>query len=481
MGVASQMNRLSLTFLVSASTIGLSGCAGGSSATVATGIPLGQAPFARQPSGSTPIQHIVVIVQENRTFNDFFATFPGGTGSTFGYELIKGKKKRINLTETPLAGQRSFNHSYPGFATACDYSYSSGCRMDGFNLVTYPKNGRLERTAPYEYVNPADIGPYWSMAEQYGLANAMFTTQGSASFTGHQDLIRGGTFIDKNDSLIDNPPYGGGAWGCDSGPGTATSLITTQLHLEQAGGPFPCTSDFPYYGSGAYKTLRDLLDAKSDSWKYYTPELNTNGGIWDAFDVIAPVRYGPEWGTNVTWPETNVFNDISNGALPTLSWVIPSGHNSDHPNNGSDTGPSWVASIVNAIGQSYYWNSTAIIVVWDDWGGFYDPVTPPFPRDNQGGPGFRVPMLVISPYSKIGSGSQGGYISNTVYGFGSIVRFIEDTFNLGRLGTTDGTSNSMVDMFNFYQSPRPFQQIGSKYSRAYLLHQRPSYRAVDTE
>jgi hypothetical protein len=108
-------------------------------------------------------------------------------------------------------------------------------------------------------------------------------------------------------------------------------------------------------------------------------------------------------------------------------------------------------------------------------------VPPPFPRDNQGGPGFRVPMLVISPYSKIGNGSQGGYISNTVYEFGSIVRFIEDTFNLGRLGTTDGTSNSITDMLNFNQSPRTFHTIGSKYSREYFLRQKASKAPTDTE
>jgi phospholipase C len=479
------MDKLRPLFGLMLAAAGLAACGGGSSSAVTpsaagAAVPFNHQPLVRRPSGSTPIQHIVVIVQENRTYNNLFATFPGGTGTTFGYELINGKRQKVNLTEQPLAGQRSFNHSYTGFITACDYNDSLGCRMDAFNLVLYPKNGHFEKTAPYEYINPGDLGPYWSMAEQYGLANAMFTTQGSGSFTGHQDLIRGGTFIDQNDSLIDNPPYGG-AWGCDSGPGTKTSIITTNLQLKQAGGPFPCTSDYPYSGY-QYTTLRDLLDAKSVSWKYYTPVIGSSGAIWDAFDSITPVRYGPEWGTNVTWPETNIFNDINHGSLPAVAWVVPKGRNSDHPNNHSDTGPSWVASIVNAIGTSSYWDSTAVIIVWDDFGGFYDPVTPPHPRDNQGGPGFRVPMLAVSPYSKIGNGSQGGYISNTVYGFGSIVRFIEDTYNLGRLGTTDQTSNSIADMFDFTQSPRQFHQIASKYSRSYFLHrQKNDNQPVDDE
>ncbi|HYL27856.1 MAG TPA: alkaline phosphatase family protein, partial [Candidatus Nitrosotalea sp.] len=146
-----------------------------------------------------------------------------------------------------------------------------------------------------------------------------------------------------------------------------------------------------------------------------------------------------------------------------------------------DTGPSWVASVVNAVGNSSYWNSTAVIVVWDDWGGFYDPVAPPLPRDIQGGPGFRVAMLVVSPYVKVGSGSQGGYISNTVYQFGSILRFTEDMLHLGRLGTTDSTSASIADMFNLNQSPRSFQTIPSQYKRTYFLHQTPSERPVDDE
>lgn len=428
----------------------------------------------RRPTGSTPIQHIVLIIQENRTFNNLFAQFPGATGTTVGKEKVNGKTESIQLAEVSLAGQHNLNHNYPSYVTA----YDNG-KMDGFNRALFPSSGHPEGSAPYVYVNPSEVTPYWTMASEYALANAMFTTQGSASFTAHQDLIRGGTEINQYESLIDNPPYGK-AWGCDDPPGTTTSLITTSLQLENGAGPFPCSNQFPYYSSGGYRTLRDLLDAKSVSWKYYTPKIGTSGAIWSAFDVIAPVRYGSEWGTNVNWPPTNIFNDISNGTLASMSWIVPDEANSDHPDNGSDTGPSWVTSIVNAIGESQYWDSTAIIVVWDDWGGFYDSVKPP-PHDDQGGPGFRVPMIVISPYSRETSSSHPGYISNTVYEFGSIIRFIEDTWNLGRLGTTDGSTTSMADMLDFNQYPRTFTPIGSKYSRSFFLHQRPSQRPVDTE
>jgi len=418
--------------------------------------------------------------------NNFFATFPGANGSTTGYELVTGRKKKVTLKEVSLSGQHNLNHSYTGFLTA----YHNG-DMDGFGQVKFPSSGKPEKTAPYVYVNPSDIQPYWTMAEQYDLANNMFATQGSASFPAHQDLIRGGTCLSSASacsnpsassvSIIDNLSYGAGAWGCDSAHGTVTSLITNNLQLERGDGPFPCTNAFPYYPY-TYQTLRDLLDARSLSWKYYTPALGTGGAIWNAFDVIAPVRYGSEWNTNVSSPETNIFTDISNGALPSMSWVIPTGKNSDHPEKcGCDYGPSWVASVVNAIGNSQYWNNTAIIITWDDWGGFFDNVAPPLPRDNQGGPGLRVPLIVVSPYSRVGSGSQGGYISNTFYEFGSIVRYIEDNFNLGRLGTTDGTSNSISDMLDYNQSPRQFQTIGSKYKKSFFMHQKPSNSPVDEQ
>ncbi len=419
------------------------------------------------------------MIQENRTFNNLFATFPGVVGTTVGKELVlkNGKyvPQSIDLTETNLKAGVDPVHQYSAYQVA----YQKGA-MDGFDLVKFIQSGKPEGAAPYQYVNPNQIAPYWSIASQWGLSEKMFQTQGSDSFTAHQALIRGDTFIDATQSLVDSPTWTA-AWGCDASPGTKTSLITTTLKYLRNGGPFPCSKNFPN-GSNSYQTLRDLLDAKKVGWKYYTPvfEKMRPNGIWNAFDVIAPVRYGPEWTKNISSPETNILTDISKGTLPAMSWVIPDGQNSDHPGFSKDTGPSWVAGVVNAIGQSKYWNSTVVIVVWDDWGGFYDPVPPP-PLDNQGGPGFRVPMLVVSPYVKIGSGSGGGYISKTVYGFGSILRFVEDTWNLGRLGTTDSTNASMADMLDFSQSPRAFKKIAAPYHRSFFLSQRASRLPVDTQ
>jgi phospholipase C len=428
---------------------------------------------ARQQTYTYPITHIVLIVQENRSFNNLFATFPGADGTTTGLERIghgtKTKQVPINLTEVNLTDPNDLNHLYSAYKTAYDHG-----NMDSFNRIKRETTKQEEGALPYQYVNPDQVQPYWTMATDYALADHLFQTQGSGSFTAHQDLIRGGTEIDSTESLIDDP-NSSAAWGCSSPPGTKTSLITTSLKLERRKGPFPCTNAFP--SSASYETLADLLDGANVSWKYYTPAPRkfTTGALWNAFLVINSIYSNKsEWSERISSPQTNVLKDIASGSLPAMSWVIPDALESDHPGYKSDEGPSWVASVVNAIGASSYWNSTAVIVVWDDWGGLYDSVAPS-PLDTQGGPGFRVGMIVASPYVPPNE------ISHTVYGFGSIIKFIEETWNLGSLGTTDATSTSISNMFDFTQKPRNFKLIPAKYSRSFFLHQRPSGLPVDTE
>ena len=260
---------------------------------------------------------------------------------------------------------------------------SNACKMDGFDRSYSGPNGSGSQTShptctyTYQYVDPKSIQPYWDMAKQYVLADNAFQTQGSESFTAHQDLIAGGTAIEPSESVIDDPTNV--PWGCDAPPGETTSLLTTKGKYLQDQGPFPCFT---------YETLRDLLDAAAISWKFYAVKVNGgSAGIWSAFDAIDAVRHSKEWGTNVVWPDTRIFDDIKSGHLPSVSWITPDGLNSDHPaevnpknDKAEDKGPSWVTSVVNAIGESKYWKSSAIVVLWDDWGGFYDHVPPPFLR-----------------------------------------------------------------------------------------------------
>ena len=168
-----------------------------------------------------------------------------------------------------------------------------------------------------------------------------------------------------------------------------------------------------------------------------------------------------------------MLEDIDRGYLADVSFVTPSAAESDHSGRNNGSGPSWVASIVNRIGESQYWNSTAIIVIWDDWGGWYDHVPPKIFNSYE--LGFRVPMIVISPYAKP------NYVSHVPYEFGSILKFIEETFDVASLNTTDVRATDLSDCFNFTGSPRPFKPIASKYSAAYFEHQPIDYESPDDD
>jgi phospholipase C len=416
----------------------LAACSGGAGApSVGGALPPAALLPARPDAGSTSkIKHVVIVIQENRSFNDLFATFPGADGTTHG-KMSDGKT--VKLTESGLYDDKLYENSHAAFEV--DYD---GGKMDGWNKV-YVNLVQCPKCA-YEYVNPEQIQPYWTMAKEYVLADHMFPSETSGDFSSHQDLIRGDSAMNDRESLIDFPTHG--PWGCDAQQGTTTPLLTkSKAYVPD--GPFPCMN---------YKTLADLLDAKKVSWKYYAPPLFTGGlagAYYNAFDAIHAVRYGPDWSKNISNPETNIFKDISKGSLAGVSWIVPNDANSDHAGFGkTDTGPSWVARVVNAIGKSKYWDSTAIIVVWDDWGGWYDGVAPP--QVDYAGLGFRVPMIVISPYAKA------GYVSHTQYEFGSIIRFVEDVWHLGHLGTTDTRSTSIGDVFDYTQKPLKFTPIPEK-------------------
>ncbi len=423
------------------------------------------------------IKHIVLMVQENRSFDDFFATYPGADGATYGY-TSKGVK--VTLKKSPLAAA-DINHDWKTFLAECDLQSSGICKMDGFDKAKIGGNNPGGLYA-YQYVDPTKLVPYWTIAKDYVLLDHMFQTQGSGSFTAHQDLIAGATAIDQTNSLIDFPNEAK-VWGCDaptpspSNPyGTYVPLITVNDAYEGDPSkyklPFPCLT---------YGTMRDLLDAKKVGWKYYTPTYDINktrggaGTEWNAFAAIQAVRYGSEWGVNVVWPETQVCSDIASGKLPAFSWVIPDQVDSDHPQskNQQDDGPDWIASVVNAIGKSPYWNSTAIVIVWDDWGGFFDHVPPKFYSSGQ--LGFRVPALIVSPYVAQGN------VSHVPFEFGSILKFAEQTLGLGSLGTTDVRAKSIGDVFNFTKPARSFESIPTQRSCDYFLHRPPSNMPVDTE
>ncbi len=406
-------------------------------------------------ASSSKIQHVVIIVQENRSFDNIFAGFPGADAPTYGYEH--------DGTQVPL-GAVSFKgpdleHSYK--AAIVDWA---GGQMNGFDL-----SSPSSPTYPYSFVTRSDVNPYWSMAKQYVLADRMFPTEFGGSFAAHLNLIAGTDKLSSTLAEADNP--NNTPWGCDAPSGTTTTTVDSSRKVHNDG-PFPCFTQF--------QTMADTLDAAGVTWKYYAPQTidcpkRCDGGglIWSEFDAISNVRNGPDWERNVIYPQTTVLDDAQNGTLASVSWVMPDWKDSDHTGTNSDTGPSWVAAVVNAVGKSQYWNSTAIIVLWDDWGGWYDDSSPP--QLDFLGLAIRVPCIIISPYAKA------HYVSHTQYEFGSVLKFTEESFNLASLGYTDERAVSIADSFNFKQRPRAFVPIKSKYPPPQFLHERPSLRAPDNE
>ncbi len=399
---------------------------------------------------SSTIQHIVIIVQENRSPDNLFNGLPGADTVQYG---MNSNGEQVPLDPIPLTAPYDISHQHSAF----EVEYAGGA-LDGFNLVKSTCRDRdgcpLSVRRAYAYVPQSDVQPYFTLATQYAFADRMFQTNQGPSFPAHQYILSGTSTIEQGSDLraAENPRGGEGdelTGGCDSPPDSSVLLIDPSGNENQS--TYPCF-DRP--------ALTDLLEAQSLTWRYYV--AHTGPGLWNAPDAIRHIRDSSGYSTDVVHPPSRVLTDITSGKLATVSWVTPTLSASDHAGQTDGSGPSWVSSVVNAIGNSPYWSSTVIFVTWDDWGGWYDHVAPS--QYNSYELGFRVPLIVISPYAKH------GYVSHTQHEFGSILKFVEETFNLGSLGTTDVRADDLSDCFNFVQAPRAFKTISAPHGAAYFLH-----------
>jgi len=398
------------------------------------------------PTPSTAVQHIVIIVQENRSVDNMFNGFPGADTAQTG-QTHDGKT--IRLTSRSLAAPGDAEHSHTAFVT----DYDSGA-MDGFDL-TAPSG--QPASYDYEFVPQSETVPDWTLASTYTFADRLFQSNSGPSFPAHLYLISG-----QSEMAAANPHTPAGPtqpWGCDSPSDATVQLMAPNGTL--INGPYPCFD---------YTTLADKMDAAGITWRYYAPTLGTSGDVWSAYDAIRHVRFGSDWN-NVVSPETTILSDVAAGSLAQVTWVVPSKINSDHGGSKSTSGPQWVGDVVNAIGASKFWNNTVIFVTWDDWGGWYDHVAPP--QLDVMGLGFRVPLIVVSPFAKR------GYVSHTQHEFGSILKFTEEQFGLPSLGTTDARSDDLSDCFNFSQQRVRFVPVRTRLSPAFFMSQRPGGEPPD--
>jgi phospholipase C len=469
---------------------------------------------ATQQTQTSPFKHVVVIVQENRTVDNLFGSnspanqyyLPGLDVSTTGqtYTIVNGKKQTstVDLVPMPLpstlgsagsieADDYDPNHAYGAFLAHCDaptvISPSTECAMDGFNkLAPYCLQGATGCPGPqyptYAYVQYSDVAPYFQMASQYGYGNYFFQTNQGPSYPAHQFLFSGTSQPGNGpqpDWFVVSDASNTGFNGCIASAGALVALVNPATGNQQ-------TTMFPCF---THQTMADVMAAHVPpiTWTYYNPG---EGSLWtapDSFEALCTVSNGnctgPYWtkgATNgyVDVKSSDVLTDIGNCKLAQVVWVIPDALESDHASTTDGSGPSWVSSVVNKIGNSActdsvngknltYWQDTAILITWDDWGGWYDHVVPPPLSANAPAVassyvyGFRVPFIVVSAYTPAGT------VSNVMgEDFGTILKFIEGTFGLPNIdsGTLGGFADSyaygnLSEFFDFNQPPSTFQTI----------------------
>jgi len=446
----------------------ISGCAQNSS--VAPSFPYAGRTAAGAPAPSllrvssarltSSIKHVVIIVQENRSTNDLFNGLPGAYTVTSGKN---SKNQTVKLLAQTLTSPIDLSHKHSAYLT----EYNNG-QMNGFDQVAswckYRTNCPPKDVRAYAYVPEYGVKPYFDMAEQYAFADHTFETNQGPSFPSHQYLLSGTSTISDGNSLraSENPldPKQQFTGGCDSPKGSLVRLIDQYGNENQS--MYPCFDR---------NSLIQEIEAKHLTWHYY--QVGPGSGLWHGPDAIKAVWSSRDYSTNVVAPPARVLRDVKAGQLANVVWVMPTALASDHPGMTDGSGPSWVASVVNAIGLSKYWQSTVIFVTWDDWGGWYDPVAPP--QYNSYEDGFRVPLIAISPYAKK------GYVSTKRHEFGSLLKFTEEVFNLPSLGTTDVRSDDLADCFNFNQRPRRFRLISAPLHADYFLRQPVSNQSPDDD
>jgi phospholipase C len=369
------------------------------------------------------IQHIVFIVKENRSFDNYFGTFPGAEGATTG---VISTGEEIPLRHSPDRTTRDLGHEWEDTHLAIHDG-----AMDRFDLIT---GGNVrDDFLSMSQVLDSDIPNYWSYAEHFVLGDHMFSSLAGPSFPNHLYTIAAqsaGAFT--NPSALQ--------WGCDAPASATVGVMAVNGTTSRRA---PCFE---------FTTIADRLEAAGISWRYYAPGRGQAGYIWSTLDAIGHIRNSSLWTDRVV-RDGQFLEDASNGALPSVSWLVPDFDVSDHPTrlplgNGSICeGENWTVEHINAIMQGGNWPSTVIVLLWDDFGGFYDHVPPPAVDTYGLGP--RVPLIVLSPYVKEGT------VSHTVYEFSSVLQLIENRFKLKALSMRDVEAHSLLDMFDFTQSPAP--------------------------
>ena len=370
-------------------------------------------------------------MQENRSFDHYFGTYPGADGLPSGVSFVD---PHDGVVVTPYHDTEDINRGGPHDWDDAEESIDGG-KMDGFLNQSYTAinpNGELFNPNVASGKNPKDvmgyhdyneIPNYWDYAALYVLQDRMFESVASYSLPAHLYML------------------------------AAQSGGYTGFHQER-----PSTYNFP--------EITELLTSGKIDWKYYvtsgslpdTEDAHVVGStereqqepdkytLWNPLPAFPAVQDDPAQRSRLQGT-SQFYKDAEEGTLPQVSWIIPSGEVSEHPPSSVRDGMAYVTGLVNSVMKGPQWNSTVIFISWDDWGGFYDHVSPP--NIDQYGLGIRVPGLVISPYAKQ------GYIDHNTYSFESWLRIVEERFGVQSMTARDRNTTDMADAFDFSQKPRP--------------------------
>jgi phospholipase C len=373
---------------------------------------------------STHLKHVITVVMENRDYDNYFAEYclvlgpyckSTGNGIPAGTCVLKIPP---NVTQGCVSPYNFTAHQFTTIDIPHDWrsgvvAWDRGA-MDGFYLA------EGSNTLPFGHYNGSTLPIYWDMAEQYATSDNLFAANLSYSLPNHWYLVAGAAPNISEASYL-------------------KSSTDKTLYLNQ---------------SDETRTIQDVLNRTTVTWKYYDYGLPSryaaiqNGGV--AYDYWNPMAaksesYSLAYLSHFA-ARADFLTDLANGTLPQISWLVPAANASDHPGYNVTGGESWVAQLVDAVEASPDWNSTAIFVVWDDYGGFYDHVPPP--RVLSTLLSFRSPILVISPYAKE------DYISHQFMDFFSLLRFEEWQFGLSCITPLDCTAPPPFDFFDFNQTAR---------------------------
>lgn len=397
----------------------------------------------------SPIQHLIFIVKENRTFDNYFGAFTclDGTacvnGTTTG--MIRTGPK---TTQTiPL---NSLTDTIPNYCheRGCALTSADGGKMDNFNHGA--KGCNVAPYPCYAEANQALIPNYWALAQNYVLSDNTYSSFEGASFANHLFTVAGASGLDQPDSATTNPKLPGGAntrnWGCDAATGTTTKLLNGNL-------AYPCFSSQPG-AMTTIPTLADEMNIAGVSWKFYADTVPTvNGYQWNTLNAFPSVR-----ASSGVVPWSQFASDAASNQLPQFSWVTYPTIYSEHPPASSCIGENQTISDIEAVMNSPAWSSTAIILTWDDYGGFYDHVPPP--TVDGLGYGFRVPLMVISPFAHANDNLTEPQVTHDRFELASVLKLAEEVFGLPSLGQRDASAGDLMSTLNFAVNnpPLPLQQ-----------------------